>query len=334
MRKRTHGFIRCLSLAAKFFTAGVVAAGVLSAVCLLVNYSGVRIANPSGSTDFKWLSHQYRSTAFEGFAWFKMDKNGFNNINVYKKGDIDILLMGSSHMEGANLPPDKTIAGRMDAALSQNVYNIGTSAHFFCTCVQNMEAAVRNYAPSDYVILETNSVELSCADMQKTIDGEYPLLVSHDSGIMFLLQKYVPAIKTIYKNIEDWSAIGKTTPSPAVAEEEDYEEILKRFLEKAVTPIKESGAQLIIFYHPKQILDENGVHTVPTDQEKLEQFKRQCAAADIVFFDMTDPFNTLYEEESTLAYGFANTAVGGGHLNEDGHRVIADTLIQYITENQ
>lgn len=50
--------------------------------------------------------------------------------------------------------------------------------------------------------------------------------------------------------------------------------------------------------------------------------------------DMTDEFKALYEEKHILAHGFVNTAVGRGHLNKYGHRVIAQTLAEKIKEDE
>ena len=53
-----------------------------------------------------------------------------------------------------------------------------------------------------------------------------------------------------------------------------------------------------------------------------------------VFIDMTDTFAAAYQADYTLAHGFANTGVGIGHLNRDGHRMIAEALAAEIGEEQ
>lgn len=45
----------------------------------------------------------------EGMAWFRMDDNGFNNVDA-EDGDLDILLMGSSHMEAVQVDPTENTA--------------------------------------------------------------------------------------------------------------------------------------------------------------------------------------------------------------------------------
>ena len=92
----------------KIAAAGMISLVILSGFCLLYSFSGVHISNPSGSTDYKWEPGQWKATMTEGLAWLRMDQNGYNN-NADEK-DIDILLMGSSHMEAANVAASENTA--------------------------------------------------------------------------------------------------------------------------------------------------------------------------------------------------------------------------------
>lgn len=70
--------------------------------------------------------------------------------------------------------------------------------------------------------------------------------------------------------------------------------------------------------------------TYNTDNLYLDCFASTCEDLGIVFVDMTDSFKDLYATEHQLAHGFINTAVGSGHLNKYGHRVIAEKLAEVI----
>jgi hypothetical protein len=48
--------------------------------------------------------------------------------------------------------------------------------------------------------------------------------------------------------------------------------------------------------------------------------------------DMTGAFTEEYKRSHVLPHGFANTAVGAGHLNKNGHRIIAAELFRQIHE--
>ena len=87
---------------------------------------------------------------------------------------------------------------------------------------------------------------------------------------------------------------------------------------------------MIIFYHSKTQIDRDGNYLDPTDPDARAAFVAACKANNITFLDMTEPFERLYNEQHILAHGFANTAVGYGHLNKYGHAIIAEELAKEI----
>jgi len=47
---------------------------------------------------------------------------------------------------------------------------------------------------------------------------------------------------------------------------------------------------------------------------------------------MTDAFNEDYRENQHVHAGFANTAVGYGHLNKWGHQITAEQVFQTLCQ--
>jgi hypothetical protein len=323
--------MRCVKAILKCLIAGVAAMGLLTLFVLVYGHSGIHIANPSGATDYKWRANQYKSTMTEGFAWLRMDGNGFNNRDIPEK--TDILLMGSSHMEAVNVDQSETTASCLaDYLRGDTVYNIGTSGHTIYQCAKNIENAVREYSPSGFVVVETDRVVLRNEEMERVLDGELPTIPSYDSGLLFYIQRYCPAMKAIYKQVVDWRAAGKNDEDPDMAKEEMHPELLDRFLSKMRS---DCGAdrELLSCYHPKTRLDATGELVLP-DPNDAAVFSEACERNGILFVDVSEPIRRLYEEQDILAYGFANTAVGSGHLNPYGHRVVAERLAEVIMEER
>ena len=52
----------------------------------------------------------------------------------------------------------------------------------------------------------------------------------------------------------------------------------------------------------------------------------------ITFLDLTQDFLDAYESEHILPHGFVNTAAGEGHLNAEGHEIIARALYEIIQQ--
>lgn len=314
----------------KITSAGLVAILILSIFSCVISFSGIHIQSSTGATDYVWEANQWKATMFEGFAWMHMDDNGYNN--THDEEPVDILLMGSSHMEAVNVAQNENVAALLNEMASNYfTYNIGISGHTIYNCVNNMNAAVKEYAPTKYVILETDDVSLEPETMQMVIDGKYGHIQSHDSGILYLTQKYSPAIKNLYKATNEWknskyktAVCIKETSKDLIIGEVSYYQTLLTFLQKAYL---ESGERLVIFYHPKTQIDKSGDFLDDGDSAYRELFSKACNEIGIKFIDMTQDFLNAYETEHILAHGFYNSAVGVGHLNKFGHRMVAERLV-------
>lgn len=313
----------------KACVAGLISLTVLSVFLLLYGYTGVHITSTTGATDYTWEPYQIKTTMTEGFAWFQMDQNGFNNVNKCVS-TTDVLLMGSSHMEAVNVAKNKNVGALLNEALDDNVYNIGVSGHQIYHCVNNIDNAIDTYQPTQWVIIETDRVQLDILEMQSVIDGKYEYIESYDEGTIYYVQKYFPSVKTILKNISDWRNLDNTENDFASNDDisDEYDDCLTSFLKKAVNSL--DGQKLMIFYQPATEIDSNGELVLNKDEQYLEIFKTKCEGLGIVFVDMTDDFYELYTDKNILAHGFVNTGVGTGHLNEYGHQVIADRVIKEL----
>ena len=190
--------------AIKILVAGIVAAILLSIFCIGYLNTGVHIENKTGATDYKWREKQFKSTMVEGFAWIKMDEQGFNN-DFHGNGNVDILLMGSSHMEAYNVASDKNTGYLLNVILPEYyTYNIGVSGHTIYSCANNIRAAVKEYNPNEFIVIETDRIDLDVGDMQRVVSEKYPHIKSYDNGLLFLIQQYFPLAKNVYKQLADW----------------------------------------------------------------------------------------------------------------------------------
>ena len=248
--------------------------------------------------------------------------------------------MGSSHMEALNVPDTKNTGYLLNELLPEfYTYNIGTSGHTIYRCANNLSAAVECYCPQDYTVIETDRIDLDIESMEKVLNGEYQQIKSYDTGLLYLLQKHVPVIKNIYKQMDDWwnsdSSTTKQDASKASSEAgsatEEYSDVLNRFL----AFIREaSDCKIIVVYQPPTVLSPDGSLQCKQDDNKIALFSQLCEENDIIFVDVTPMFEKLYEEQHILAHGFSNTAVGVGHLNAYGHMAVAEAVAQAIKEAQ
>lgn len=323
---------------------------LLSIFVLFYSCSGIHIENKSLATDYIWESNQLKTNMVEGFSFMRMDEDGLNNAESFSDNkDVDILLMGSSQMEGVNVGRYEN-AGYMlnELVPDKRTYNIGISGHQLYNCVNNLPYALGYYDPSEYVVIVTDTVDMDVDLMQQVIDGEYMRIPSYDTGLVYLVQKWIPAVKTLYKNVADWRnayAIDRGAEdrydSDALEiirykeesderDNEKYIRTLQVFLESVSDTVEEHDIKAIILYQsPISAVDYE-----QSDEEKanLDLFRSACETNGIEFIDMTESFKTMYKTEHKLPHGFINTAVGSGHLNKYGHKAIAEKLAKHVTQ--
>ena len=86
----------------KFIGASCLVFIIMTGFCFFYYNPGVHITSKTGASDYVWESGKFYSRGNEGFACGVIDDNGYNN-SYPAEGNIDILLMGSSHMEAFNV---------------------------------------------------------------------------------------------------------------------------------------------------------------------------------------------------------------------------------------
>ena len=317
--------------------AGIVSLIILTAITTVYSHSGVHVTNGTGATDYKWESHQFRSNMAEGFSWLWMNGDGFNNsFEIADSESVDVLLMGSSHMEAVNVAKNRNVGFLLNESFAElTTYNIGISGHTIYQCVNNLPNAISYYNPEKYIIIETDRIDLDGKKMRSVLEDKMEHIPSHDSGLMYAVQKYIPCFLPLYRELGNWisssiSAVNAGKVNDENSIEIDIDEAYRETLNGFIKRISDTanGRQVIIFYHPETIIDDAG--NFGEDEDIAAEFERVCGENGIMFVDMYDDFKELYNKKHKLAHGFINTAVGYGHLNNEGHRLVADRLANII----
>lgn len=293
--------------------------------------------NENGATDYVWEPNMFYSVAVEGFAQGKKNNEGLANAFDFDDSmKIDILFMGSSHMEGHHVCMSQLAANQISSSLkNKTVYNISVSGHTFLRCANNLRAALNRYQPTEYVVIETSNISFSNEELALAKNEEIPDIPSYDKGIIGLLQES-PYFFLIYyqlgQNIGQIIGQNNIQKAADMEVEMNNEELLDDLLQKMSALAGEYGAKIIIMYHPHIMIAYDGMASLDTDQDIIDQFKRSCDNNGILFLDMSDRFIKEYERSHILPHGFSNSPVGKGHLNKYGHAMIAEELYKMILE--
>lgn len=324
--------------------AGLLALALLCLFCWFYYNIPVHYANESGATEYRWEANRFYSKGTEGFALGRTNNDGFNDLRDYTPGDqIDILLMGSSHMEGFNVAQDENAAAVLNRLFDGEAYcyNIATAGQTLLYCVKHLDRALAYYEPTGWVVIETMRLDFAPAEMQAVLDGSYPDIPSHTGGLLTLLQK-LPALRLFYtryfRSSEMFGDVGEDDDAAVQAEEPTDAsagsgDALERLLDKLAEESAAHGVRAMIVFSPALFPAEDGSAYTETDPELLARFSALCRERGIEFVDLTDTWLDAYAQHF-LPFGFSNTRPFVGHLNRHGHRLFAEAVAARIAERE
>jgi hypothetical protein len=327
----------------KFIFAGITAFLFLNVFCLVYYNIPGHISGATGATDYVYPNFTRYSQLVEGFSYGKLNNEGYNNIDDYKSQKIDILLMGSSHIEGMNVSQRETAASVLNVLLkARYTYNIGFSTHDFLRNLNNLKDAIGYYKPQGYVVLEIQNIIFSVQELESVIYSQMERLPSFDHGVLSHLQR-IPYLRLGYRQIKFLSGLHvvdmlnffkrNNSESENDSNSMNWEQttiLLDSLMARTRRICIDNKIDFIIVYHPHLTMQKDGSVSTDYSNKYLVKLKDACNNNGIYFIDMTDAFIAEYNKNFLLPHGFLNTAVGSGHLNRTGHRLIAHELFQQI----
>jgi hypothetical protein len=337
--------IKILKQFAKFIVAGIVAFIFLNIFCLVYYNVPGHVAGKTGATDYVYPQYARYSQMVEGFGRGRLNNEGYNNIDDYNAQKIDVLLMGSSHIEGMNVGQNEMAASILNNLLkSRYTYNIGFSTHDFLRNLSNLKNAIDYYKPKRYVVLEIQNVVFDMQDLEDVIDSKLERLPSFDHGALSYLQK-MPYLRLGYRQMKFFTGLhvvdmlkvfrGRESGNEKKSDSIDWDRI-KVLLDTLMADTRricaDNGIDFIVVYHPPLTVRKDGHATVEQPNEYLTKIRNACNVHGVYFMDMSKAFIAEYNAKHLLPHGFSNTAVGTGHLNKTGHRLIAGQLSEFINK--
>lgn len=320
----------------------VLAAGLLASVILTGAHWAYRclplcVVDTDGASDFKYEPHTWYTNNIEGFAVGRTNNDGYMDTFDYTPGmPIEVLIMGSSNMEATAVNMDQSTAARLNAMLGEKtVYNIGISMHSLITCFTNLPAALEKYQPHSYVVVEATSLTFPAQTLRDALDSTTVEMALQDNKL-----KKNPFLRSMYSRLQNlWqdrilplfsAPAGDAQAGPDDAE--TAQRLLDEVLARAAQQLAQAGVQGIVFYHPPTTLDREGHLILGTaeDAQNKAELAALCEKNGLIFLDLSDRFQAEYEAAHILPHGFANSSVGSGHLNSDGHRMLAEELYRIM----
>lgn len=303
----------------------------LNIFCLFYYNTPVHYDNKDGSTDYYWDKNYYYARMSEGFGYGKTNNEGMMNEFDYENStNINVLIMGSSHIENQYIPmQDNVVSLLNDSDPDRIYYNLGISGHNFKVCITNLEKALEKYNP-EYVIIETDTVLYDSETIEQIISLAIPDIPSTRNPLSILLQ-HIPFVRLAVSQADSFIENNQKETTDINYLEQDFDsDNTTKLLNYIKNTAKKYNAEVVILYHPTIITYDKDGFTYQIPEKTVSQFKELCEEYDIAFLDMSERFQTEYQNNYTIPYGFANSKVAFGHLNIEGHKMMAEEILKLI----
>ena len=342
-----------MKICLKALSAALSSLILVNFLCMFYYSAPGDIYRDNGATKSIRRPSSYYINSTEGFGINYFDKNGYNNM----AGELEspyVLIMGSSHMEATYVSQEKNTPAVLNSLLGgtnqkHRVYNIAHANNPLPDLVRGFQAGIGEFPNSCAVIMEISSTSFSVTELQdslqqtiydQTSDGAY--LSQHLTGKQQLrssLIGWMPFAKFVLNRQLTSMDLGIGNPFGLLkinnkAEEQFDRDAYATVLDDVFSMIRnEYSGTIVVLYHPEVVLVGEEMIIV-RNENTYDIFRYACEDNDIFFLDTGDAFLKAYEDNYTVPYGFNNTSPGSGHLNADGHRIVACELYQALSELQ
>lgn len=288
--------------------------------------------------------------ADEGYTITYVDENGYINQSADLVEKNYTLVLGNSQSNGNNVMPEKKWISLLNAKVQEHmkeekvcVYNMSVGGYDFCDIVKGFKAAISEFPDSDTIIIQIMTTDLSPDNLRSSL-LEQRIFTEEVRGSklmenltieqtvrnylkdLFPLLTYLSELK-----VPKWSVLmegaflhgqGEKTEITEDIIEADYKINLEQVLNYLVS---EYHGKIIIINLPQVSISENGELICKEEMEETI-FEGLCREKGILYCNMAEYYKNEYLDSKKIPYGFSNTELGSGHLNEDGHKMVADML--------
>lgn len=300
------------------------------------------------ATSAVWEPNSVIVNMLEGAGITHVDSRGYTNLGNQELDDDLILCIGASYVQSKEVMEDKKYTALLNEKLKDDdklkVYNLSRDAYMYPEIVAGFSAAIQEFPQTKVAILDISNTDFSLEELtgalqereydeEQTGEGLYKK-ISTKEKLKLKLKDYFPIISILKYQISQTNGTAVDGASVVKKEntiaEKEYEEALNATMELMR---KSFNGRIIVLYHPATILEKDGSMSIKQPKFK-ENFEKMCEKNKIEFVDMEADFLEAYEDNYIVPYGFQNTTIGEGHINESGQNIIAERLYSVITKEK
>ncbi|PKN08871.1 MAG: hypothetical protein CVU73_06475 [Deltaproteobacteria bacterium HGW-Deltaproteobacteria-8] len=117
-------------------------------------------------------------------------------------------------------------------------------------------------------------------------------------------------------------------PAPEIDQDAAFNFLLARTQELARGPV------LLLRIPPVPALNQGRIVLAEPQPDLSRRIAQACARNGVGFLDLGPAFAARFQATGRFPRGFFNTPPGTGHLNQDGHRLVAEAVLNYTKEHR
>ncbi len=306
-------------------------------VCSLVYRPQMALSRALGPSNSLMIPGSCGVYSTEGFGVQSTDRYGYSNLDL-PRAETYYLVSGTSHTLARQVKQGERYSDLVNTWMGGDelhLYNISASFFTFPSQLSRLEAMEASFPDATGLIMETNSLNLTCSEMKEIFDQQpggaddpYEVFEALDGNVQWKLR-----LKYGLPLLAEWMMQGETFTrghqtgtgeQEEIIEDQEYRDCMDAMLGELSEYF---DGNIIIIYHSFNMLAA-GAST--ERNEKAELFDELCQAHGIIFLNMETVFAEAYEKDHVVPYGFWNTSMGDGHLNAHGHRMIAEAIFQAL----
>ncbi len=320
----------------------MVALCILSAFSLVYYNGPPTIPQPELITKNRFMPNRVWSTMGEGFGYGVTDNLGYNNAYYNNCTDPDVVVVGSSHMEAVHVPATANCTDVLNKLFAEDeredndlkCLNIGRSGSFFDQSASYFETIAEYFDTARYIVVETKSLGWTVEQLDGMLNQEYRKDMKERS-LAANIAVSIPYFRIFAKQFGELFPLKPAEEPLPLSTDQDGEEYASKMnavIEMMATQARENGKELIILHHNTYSYEDMENAISDDDPEQMKVLEESCKKNGVVLVDVVDDFISHYKETYQLAYGFANSQIGEGHLNRLGHSIIANELYAAINK--
>lgn len=298
------------------------------------------------ATSAVWEPNTYLINFLEGGGITRIDSRGYTNPWGKELDDELVLCIGASYVQSKEVMESKKYTSLLNEKLVSDdklkVYNLSRDAYFYPEIVAGFSAAIQEFPQTAVAVIDISNTDYSMEELEKALNQrEYSKEQTGDrlyaelstvEKIKIKIKDYLPITSILKYQFSQMQGENEQETKSSQETEKVSEVQYAEVLDMTMKRMRENfSGKIIILYHPYIFLNEDGSMSLK-QHEYRTVFEEVCKKNDIVFIDMGDDFLQAYEERQEVPYGFNNTTMGEGHLNQNGHKLIADRVYDEIVK--